>query len=204
MKGGIFFAFSKECPVARKDCQMNKVFESLFDEMIAIEQKAAKLYRLLVLIFPEDGDFWRELSGDGKTYAAVLSSAKEHFSDEGHFPVGSLDNDFAGLQKTNNDLDETIFEYGLRKPSKQDALLRSLEIEHTCGEYCYDRAIDITAATPALYLFRQLTGKSCKHDKKIRALMNAYGIGETIVRNTEMEIGSFKTCFSAKRNSIVL
>jgi hypothetical protein len=157
---------------------MEKELLALFDEMIKMERKVAALYLLYMELFPEDSGFWHEMWEDEEMHAAIIHSAKDYFFEDGLFPIEALDLDRARLEKMNSSLELTISQYRNEHPLKKTALLRSLEVEHSSGEYCYNSALETQAQTPGINLLRDLTGKGCKHEKKIRELMMQYGVKE--------------------------
>ncbi len=146
---------------------MDPRIESIFNETISMERKAAEFYYLLANLFREDGSFWNDLAAEEEYHAVLLHGGRDRFFERDLFPVEALEPNLVKIRKASSEIDESMSRYSRTTPPRKVACMRALEMEGSSGEYYFQLALDIPAGTPALQLLRSLTGVEMNHAHRI-------------------------------------
>jgi len=107
------------------------------DEAIQLEMRVSDLYTFFAASFPEDYDFWQQLSQEEKDHAALIRTIKANpnWSDKfvSTFAPGLL----AEIQKTNHWLSSVFTEISEKNNDRKTAFDTARNIEQSAGEIDY-------------------------------------------------------------------
>ena len=98
---------------------MEKDFTTTIEESINLELNVADLYLLFYKLFPEDADFWWELSLEEKNHGALIRSGKELFLPIKKFPHDLIEDRLQALVDTNSKLNSLVKKYEVNPPSRE-------------------------------------------------------------------------------------
>jgi len=157
------------------DAELNR----LINEMIALEVNVSRLYALFLERFPEDVEFWQNLSAEEENHAALLRSGRKHFASQGTFPRELLPESIDPLLETNRELERLIELFETTPPTREDAFRLAVALEESAGEIHYQRAMTTTASSQAMKILQTLNHDDRDHAARIRQYMTAKGIGGT-------------------------
>ncbi len=88
----------------------------------------------------------------------------------------ALDPSLDQIKALNVSVKETMANYKKDPPSRDEAFRRALKLEHTSGEYYYDRARYMRPESWPLKLFQDLSDQELSHAERILKLMRKHGI----------------------------
>jgi len=155
---------------------MGKDFTALIEESINLELNVADLYLLFNKLFPEDADFWWELSLEEKNHGALLRSGKEVFLPRNKFPHDLIEDRLHVLVDINSEINSLIKKYEVNPPSREKAFNVALNIENSAGELHFQRFMDKEANLKIDDIFKQLNKDDKNHAKRISSYMKRNGI----------------------------
>lgn len=141
--------------------------EEILEAFIAVERRAAALYRHFLHAFPQDRSLWWALVLEEENHAAMLRAQKDIFLAPGHVPVGLFAAAREDLEATVRAIDELIAAQGEAPFTRLSALQTALAIETMAGELHFQRLIESQPDTPALRVFQQLIGSERDHARRI-------------------------------------
>ncbi len=147
---------------------MNKRKEALLQEAIALELNMHELYIFYHRTFTQDKDFWLRMATEEKEHAALLRLAGDFIS---FFPEEIIYNNLDILQKTNQDIKETIEQYKQKPPSREEAYLYAIGLESSVYELHYQNLVTLPSESEKLQLFQKLNTDDKDHAERIRALL---------------------------------
>lgn len=150
---------------------MNILIDEILGESMVLEKRVGDLYRLFGGIFPEDVGFWNKLADEEDYHSVIMHSAKDHFFEEGLFPVQALDPDVENIRKIVSELEATLLEYRRNPPTKPKALERALQFEQSSGEYYLSLVINAPADNPSIDLLQNLVGENKNHSVRIEEMI---------------------------------
>lgn len=96
----------------------NEIIDIL-NESIKLELNVAELYMLFYEIFPEDSNFWWDLSLEEKNHASLLRSGLDFIKSSEMFPREFLAPAIDKLHEINTMIVGLIKEYREEKPTKK-------------------------------------------------------------------------------------
>ncbi len=153
---------------------MNKKLLQLIDETIKLELSIADIYMVFYNTFPEDSDFWWQMTLEEKSHANLIKSGRDTFL--GKFPSKLLESSLKMLYNTNDRLVSLLKEYKEIPPSRETAFNIALKIEQLPGELHFQHAMEKPVTSGIMKIFQELN-KDCKdHTNKIHAYMSDKGI----------------------------
>lgn len=142
--------------------------EQLIDESIELEMNTAELYRAFSKTFPEDSDFWEELSLEEKRHASLLKDAKKILYE---FPLEILSSKLQELLGVNKKVKDLVKKHKKTNQSRKSAFETALIIEQSAGEVHYQRAMEKPPTSMILGIFQELNDGDKDHAKRIREYM---------------------------------
>ena len=149
---------------------------TLIEESINLELNVAELYLLFNNLFPEDEDFWWELSMEEKNHAALLRSGKESFLPVDKFPLDLIENRLQVLVDANSEISSLIKKYEVNPPSRAEAFRAAFNIENSAGEIHFERFMNKKAELKIDHIFQQLNKDDKDHANRINSYMKRKSI----------------------------
>ncbi len=151
----------------------------LINESIHLERNIAALYMFFYGAFPEDSDFWWQLSLEENNHAALLESGRNYFipADE-LFPYQIISTRLDFLTKINYEIETRLEEYKKSVPSRESAFNLALRLEESTGELHFQQTMTTEESnSEALKLFKGLNKEDKDHAIRIRRYMTDKGLG---------------------------
>lgn len=155
---------------------MSENIDSIINESIILELNISDLYLLFNSLFPQDSNFWWQLTLEEKNHAALIRSGKEFFVMQDIFPDDILDGSFEELKNTNNYLLSLIKKYKATTPTREIAFNTAHKIENSAGELHYQLFLEKEAKSKADTIFQKLNNDDRDHAIRIRSYMKKNGI----------------------------
>ncbi len=153
---------------------MKEQLSQLIDESIRLELNIADIYMVFYNTFPEDSDFWWQMTLEEKSHANLIKSGRDTFLDQ--FPHKLLAPSVQTLNKTNNKLVSLLKEYKEKLPSRETAFNITLDIEQSTGELHFQLAMEKSFTSSIMKIFQELNNDYKDHANRIRAYMSDKGI----------------------------
>ena len=144
---------------------------SLIHEAMEIELNASHLYGLIGKLFPEDSEFWVQLSYEEKKHASLMKNCEEYFLSNPDFPEELFSMDINQLREANSMIKTCIDQFTSSQPSKAIAFKRALEIEESSGEIHYQKQITGETNNKLLKIFQTMYREDTDHLERIREYM---------------------------------
>lgn len=155
---------------------MDREFSSLIDESINIELNVADLYLLFKESFPEDADFWWQLSLEEHGHAALLRSGRDYFEPASRFPRDLLAEQLQSLRDTNSRVETLIREFKVTPPSRERAFGVAVETEELAGELHLQHFMDKESNSEIDEVFKKLNKDDRDHAVRLRSYAESHGI----------------------------
>lgn len=152
---------------------MDLKLKKLIDESIELEINAAKLYKLYSNLYPEDADFWIELSLEEERHADLLRTGMKLLLTCGEFPSDLLCDSLDALKRSNAEITKLLNDYVKNKPSKKEAFLTAIYLEETAGEAHYQNIMESQADERFVKIFQDLNSDDKDHSDRIKRYMKS-------------------------------
>jgi ferritin len=149
---------------------------ALLDESIQLELNLARLYTLFNDHFPEDEDFWWQLSMEERSHAALLQQEKKQPQPLQFFPENLLSKDLDALKANNARIIAESERFAASPCSREQALNLALHIEMSAGEAHFQEFMESETGSLTADLFKQLASEDQNHAKRIREYMKEQGV----------------------------
>ena len=143
--------------------------DAFLDASIELELNVGDLYALYSRTFPEDTDFWWNLSLEEKNHAALLRSGREYFLPLQRFPAHILHHDLDELRQTNQHIRRLIEEHTAAPPSRETAFHTAVQLEESAGEAHFQQFMATEQPHGTAKLFQTLNQDDRDHAERIRA-----------------------------------
>lgn len=152
-----------------------KESEQLLAESIRLEKSMAELYQAFEKAFPEDGDFWRELSFEEVNHSILLQSVQETMAAGAkELPTDFVCRSLAKLQESNAVVPEIAGRAA--RMSREEALNLALQFELSAGEIHFQRFMKKTPDSMLAEIYQQLNQDDKNHAQRIQNYMGERGI----------------------------
>ena len=152
---------------------MDNLVSQFLKESIEMELNVGDLYQLFSVKFPEDHDFWWEISIEEMNHAALIKSINDIFLDEGVFNGDILERQIENLRKMNNFVKERITQYKIEVPMRKEAFLCSMELENSIGESHFEHFMTEDTNSVVVKIFQRLNGEDVNHAIRIENYMKS-------------------------------
>lgn len=149
---------------------------TLLDESIQLELNLAKLYTLFNDHFPEDEEFWWQLSMEERSHAALLQQEKKQPQPLQFFPENLLAKDLDALKANNAFITEQTGRFSANPCSREEALNLAMKIEMSAGEAHFQEFMESETGSLTADIFKQLASEDQNHARRIRDYMKQNGI----------------------------
>ena len=151
-------------------------FYSLIDEAINLELNVSDLYFLFHKLFPQDKEFWWQLTLEEKNHASLLRSGKEYFEELGLFPENILPDDINSLKDANAKIKGLIVEFSQNPPTRQKAFNTAFILEQSAGEIHFQKVMEKDAPSKMEKIFQELNQNDKDHTQRIYNYMKEHNI----------------------------
>ncbi len=154
---------------------MDEVIKIYLAESVALELNIGDLYQLFSAKFPEDYNFWWNISIEEMNHAALIESINDIFFTENILPADSIEQQIKELQRMNVIIKERIevFKYGSQV--RFDAFNFALELENSIGESHFELFMTARPNSTVMKIFQKLNGEDINHAKRIEKYLNDNG-----------------------------
>lgn len=155
---------------------MTDDIKQFIDESIQLELNISDLYRLYFKIFPEDSQFWWNLSLEEINHAALIRSINDLFLPDRIFPGGVLNKHTSEMHEVNKTIRERISFYDTDTLSKYEAFSYAFELENSIGEMHYEIFMNDHPESVVEKVFQKLNGQDKNHAIRIDNYMKTNNI----------------------------
>ena len=150
---------------------MNEQLPHIVEESIKLELNVAKLYKFYSTAFPENYNFWKELSLEEKTHANLIENLRTVLLPLDKFPSEILSSSLQDLIEINDKLLSLLKEHNNKPPSKESAFNFALSFEESAGEIHFQHAMNKWYSTEAIKVFQRFVKDDKDHGERIRSYM---------------------------------
>jgi len=150
---------------------LTELIKKFLDEAIQLELNASDLYQLFYVKFPEDSEFWWQLSLEEVNHAALIRSINDLFLPEKILPLGVIQNQIAEMNQVNHSIRERILRYKMDPPSRYEAFSYAYELENSAGEAHYEMFMNENPTSNVERIFQKLNGDDKNHAHRIANYM---------------------------------
>jgi hypothetical protein len=156
---------------------MNANIDDLLEASIRLELLVADLYLKYSEKFPEDKNFWWEISIEEKNHAALLKSGRIYL-DKGIFPAEIVEQNHAALEKSLRFIEGLIAKVSSGELSKAEAYNEARKIEASAAELHYQKLMEGVEGgdSKVASIFRSLGGDDRDHEERISGLISRHGL----------------------------
>ncbi len=149
---------------------MKEDLEKIIDEAIQLEMNVAELYQLFHELFPEDAQFWKQLSSEEEHHATLLRTVKLMEASDLLFSLEALPGGWEELNKTNQKIGQAIEDFR-QNPDRHQAFHLAFELENSAGELHYNIFMKSKYNKRGAAVFRDLNGDDMDHASRIEKYM---------------------------------
>lgn len=160
---------------------MTEVIKQFLDESIQLELNVSDLYQLFYVKFPEDSEFWWQLSLEEVNHAALIRSINDIFLPEKILPHGVIQTQNSELHQINSSIRERILHFKANTPSRYAAFIYAYELENSAGEAHYELFMNEIPGSNVEKIFQKLNGDDKNHAARIDHYMKSNNIVNTEV-----------------------
>lgn len=150
----------------------NSIYD-LFDESIKHEKLLAKIYLVFCDLFPEDREFWWNLSQEESGHASLLHTARLFYESEVPDAETILFDDISTLEQFNIDLLSKLEDWDQVNPNKIVAYQFALDMEEK-GQEDYLQKFLQAGDCDYSEIFQKLSNANDMHADKIKQLIDVY------------------------------
>lgn len=148
-----------------------QIVKQFLDESIQLELNVSDLYQLFYVKFPEDSEFWWQLSLEEVNHAALIRSINDLFLPEKILPQGIIENQISEIHQLNYSIRERISHYKMNTPSRFEAFNYAHELEISAGEAHYEMFMNENPGSNVEKIFQKLNGQDKNHSVRIAEYM---------------------------------
>lgn len=149
---------------------MSDDFKELLETSIELELLVSDLYSLYNEIFPEDSDFWWDLSYEEKGHASLLESMKTCL-EEGILPKEAIFDKLELMREANSQIRTLISKYKKSTPSYEEAYYEAVKFESSASELHHDQMMKRESDSNVIKIFQSLDNADLDHAKRISDLI---------------------------------
>ena len=155
---------------------MSDPLEALLEEAIRHELTVSLLYFEFCQAFPDDSDFWWELSVEENGHAGLLEAGRKLFGSE--FGEEILPARVEYLTEANRTLENLLDQMKQQPLSREAACRIALEIETTTDGMIFENALQPPQDADVPTISERIRRDDLRHAATIRAYMKDHGISE--------------------------
>ncbi len=154
---------------------MDEIIRIYLAESVALELNIGDLYQLFSAKFPEDYNFWRNISIEEMNHGAIIESINDIFFAENILPADSIEQQIKELQQMNVVIKEHIEYFKFGSQVRFDALNLALDLENSIGESHFELFMTAKPHSTVMKIFQKLNGEDINHAKRIEKYMSENG-----------------------------
>jgi hypothetical protein len=158
---------------------LTNLIREFLDESIQLELNVSDLYQLFYSKFPEDSEFWWQISLEEINHAALIRSINDLFLPDNILPQGVIQTQSSELHQVNRSIRDRISNYKLNSPSRFEAFSYAYEIENSAGELHYELFMNENPVSNVEKIFQRLNGEDKNHALRIDNYMKMNNIVKT-------------------------
>lgn len=155
---------------------MTELIKQFLDESIQLELNISDLYQLFYVKFPEDSEFWWQISLEEVNHAALIRSINDLFLPEKILPRDVVQNRISEMHDINHSIRERIALYKIDSPSRYEAFSYAIELENSSGEAHYELFMNENPESNVEKIFQKLNGEDKNHANRIYNYMKLNNI----------------------------
>ncbi len=145
---------------------MSTDFKELLETSIELEIIMSDLYSLFNDIFPEDSDFWWDLSFEEKNHASLLESMRTCLT-KGLLPEEAIFRNIETMKEVKSHIRTLISKYKKSTPSYEDAYYEAVKLESSASELHHHLMMTKDSDSDIIKIFQSLNDADENHAKKI-------------------------------------
>lgn len=149
----------------------NNKMEETLNLAISLEKNIAVLYNLYSNLFPDDSEFWWELSNEEKNHASLLESATAYLK-IGRLPESLLRIENHKFKRIVNEVTDNISSFKNEKPDKEKAYNFALELESSAYEAHFQKIMTNDSENMVIKILKNLNKDDKDHFERIKNHMN--------------------------------
>ncbi len=146
---------------------MDDVIRRFLGESVALELNIGDLYQYFSVKFPQDHNFWWNLSIEEMNHAAIIESIDDIFLGDSILPYNSLDIQTEELKKKNHLIKEQIELYKTGSLTRTAAFKFACDLENSIGESHFELFMTAIQNSMVAKIFQKLNGEDIHHAKRI-------------------------------------
>ena len=154
---------------------MDEEIRIYLEESVALELNIGDLYQLFSAKFPEDYNFWRNISIEEMNHAAIIESINDIFFAENILPADSIEQQIKELKKMNVVIKERIEQFKFGSQVRLEAFNFALELENSIGESHFELFMTAKPNSTVMKIFQKLNGEDINHAKRLEKYMSENG-----------------------------
>ena len=145
-------------------------FKELLETSIELELLISDLYSLYNEMFPEDSDFWWDLSFEEKNHASLLESMRTCLT-KGLLPEDAIFKNIETMKDVKSLIRKLISKYKKATPSYEDAYSEAVKLESSASELHHHLMMTTDTDSEIIKIFQSLNDADENHAKKISDLI---------------------------------
>ncbi len=149
---------------------MSGDFKELLETSIELELLVSDLYSLYNEIFPEDSDFWWDLSFEEKNHASLLESMRTCL-EKGILPEDAIFKNIKTMNDVKSQIRTLISKYKKLTPSYEDAYYEAVKLESSASELHHHLMMTRESDCDIIKIFQSLDDADEDHAKRISDLI---------------------------------
>ncbi len=146
---------------------MDELVKLFLKESVALELNVGDLYLLFSAKFPQDYDFWRELSIEEMNHAAIIESINDLFLSETPLSADFIEKETEDLKKMNLLITDHIEQYKVNPPTRLEALKFAVGLENSAGESHFEIFMTSKPDSTLVKILQKLNGDDINHANRI-------------------------------------
>lgn len=154
-----------------KSAFMKNEIDQFLDQTIKLELNVSELYQLFYIKFPEDSQFWWNLSMEEVNHASLIRSINDLIFPEGMFQMDNIEAETEKIKEVNHSILCKIEEYRNEKPTRYEAFHYALSLENSSGELHFELYMNESHESRVAKIFQKLNGEDKNHALRIMDYM---------------------------------
>ena len=150
---------------------MNEEIKQFIEESTRLELNMSDLYQFFYAKFPEDSQFWWDLSMEEINHASLIRSINDLFFPEGMIPAKDIERKTEQMREANHVIRKKIEDLNRANLTRSEAFLYAFELENSSGEIHFELFMNVLPESKVDKIFQKLNGEDKNHAMKINEYM---------------------------------
>lgn len=155
---------------------MKYEIRQFLEESIRLELNMSELYQFFYAKFPEDSQFWWDLSREEINHASLIRTISDKIFPERIVPLKEVDLLIERIREINFSIQDKIKEYRKKKPMRYEAFLYAFYLENSSGEIHFDLFMNELPESDVEKIYQKLNGEDKNHAMRINEYMEFHNI----------------------------